>query len=143
MNGHYMNGATTLAVPAAYTGRAPAWQQTRVTQGQLDAIALRCRQVLDQSMQRVGSDAVAALNEDVLTLRVEHSLAAAEHQIMRRASGRQFFQHYVEELAEQVYPEFTQQIEAILPYAVTYSRVRVDCEGDCIIFSFGLRSRVG
>ena len=146
MNGHYVNSyvnsSTTLSTSAPYAGRAPAWQQSRVTQGQLDAVALRCRQVLDESMQRVGSCAVAALNEGVLTLRVEHSLAAAEHQVMRRATGRQLFQHYVEELAEQVYPEFAQQIENILPYAVTYARVKVDCDGDCIVFSFGLRSRV-
>jgi uncharacterized protein YbcI len=115
----------------------------RVTQGQLDAVAARCRSVLDESLQRTGSGAVAALNAAALSLRVEHSLAAAEHQLMRRATGRELFQHYVEELAEQIYPDLTRHIESILPYAVTYSRVKVDCEGDCIVFTFGLRPRWG
>lgn len=116
-------------------------QPARVTQGQLDAVAMRCRAVLDDSLQRVGSAAVATLAENVLVLRVEHSLAAAEHQLMRRASGRQFFQHYVEELAEQIYPDFTHHIENLLPVAVTHNRVKVDCEGDCLVFTFGLRPR--
>lgn len=106
-------------------------------------MAARCRSVLDESLQRNGSGAVAALNAAALSLRVEHSLAAAEHQLMRRATGRDLFQHYVEELAEQIYPDLTRHIESILPYAVTYSRVKVDCEGDCIVFTFGLRQRWG
>ena len=82
---------------------------------------------------------MATLNDNVLTVRVEHSLAAAEHQLMRRETGRAFFQHYIEELAEQMYPEFRRHVEHILPCRVTYVQVKVDCDADSIVFTFGLR----
>ena len=140
--GGSQRGATTgsLVHHATFEDKRSA---VRVTQGQLDAVAARCRSVLDESLQRTGSGAVATLNATALSLRVEHSLAAAEHQLMRRATGRDLFQHYVEELAEHIYPDLNRHVESILPYAVTYSRVKVDCDGDCIVFTFGLRPRWG
>ena len=113
----------------------------RVTQGQLDAVALRCREELDASLRRAGTAAIATIDENVLTVRIEHSLTAAERHLMRRASGRAFFQHYIEELAEQIYPTFAQHVEQILPYTVTYTHVKVECESDSIVFTFGLRSQ--
>ena len=100
---------------------------------------MRCRAELDHSLRRTGTGTVARLDENVLTVRVEHSLAAAEHQLMRRADGRAFFQRYIEELAEQMYPEFRRHVEQILPCTVSYTRVTVDCDSDSIVFSFGLR----
>jgi uncharacterized protein YbcI len=115
--------------------------QVRVTQGQLDAVAMRCREELAISLRRTGTDTVATLSENVLTVRVEHSLAAAEQHLMRRSKGRAFFQHYIEELAEQMHPELKRHVEHILPYSVTYVRVVVDCDDDCILFRFGLYPR--
>jgi hypothetical protein len=82
---------------------------------------------------------VASLHDDILTVEVEHSLTTAEHQLMRTAAGRAFFQHYIEELAEQIYPAFAYHVQHILPCQVRYTRVRVDCERDSIIFHFGIR----
>lgn len=133
-----------LATPSSSPSASPAQprrSKTRVTPGQLEAIAMRCREELERSLRRTGTGAIATLAENILTVRVEHSLAAAEHNLMRRAAGREFFQHYVEELAEQIYPDFARHVESILPYAVTYTRVRVDCDSDSIIFTFGLRPR--
>lgn len=113
----------------------------RATQGQLEAVAMRCREELDVSLRRTGTAAIATLKEDILAVRVEHSLAPAEHNLMRRAAGRDFFQHYIEELAEQMYPAFQRHVESILPCTVTYTRVRVDCDDDAIVFTFGLRPR--
>jgi hypothetical protein len=45
----------------------------------------------------------------------------------------------MEELAEQVYPAFAYHVQQILPCTVTYTRVKVDCDGDCILFQFGVR----
>ena len=120
---------------------ATAADGVRVTSGQLQAVAMRCREELDASLRRTGTAAVASVQENVLTVRVEHSLAAAEHHLMRRAEGRAFFQHYVEELAEQIYPDFLRHVEQILPCTVTYMRVKVDCDSDSIVFTFGLRPR--
>ena len=111
----------------------------RVTQGQLEAIAFRFREELKQSLQRAGTEAIATIDKNVLTVRIEQSLSTAEQQLMRRAAGRTFFQHYIEELAEQVYPTFTRHVEQILSCTVTYHSVKVDCESDCIVFTFGLR----
>jgi uncharacterized protein YbcI len=113
--------------------------QVRVTEGQLDAVAMRCREELAISLRRTGTDTVATLVQDVLTVRVEHSLTAAEQHLMRRSEGRAFFQHYIEELAEQIHSELKRHVEHILPYSVTYVRVVVDCDNDCILFRFGLR----
>lgn len=113
----------------------------RVTSGQLEAIAMRCHAELKESLRRGGTAAVAVLKENVLTVSVEHILAAAEQNLMRRSAGREFFQHYMEELMEQIYPMIARHVEQILPYSVTYARVKVDCESDSIIFSFGLRPR--
>ena len=115
--------------------------QVRVTQGQLEAVAMRCREELASSLRRTGTDTVAMLKKNVLTVRVEHSLAAAEQQLMRRSEGRAFFQRYIEELAEQIHPDLKQHVEHILPYSVTYVRVVVDCDNDCILFHFGLYPR--
>ncbi|MEZ4709840.1 MAG: Na-translocating system protein MpsC family protein [Caldilineaceae bacterium] len=115
--------------------------KTHITAGQLDAIAMRCREELDASLRRSGTAATATIKESILTVCVEHSLAAAEQNLMRRAAGREFFQRYIEELAEQIYPSFARHVEHILPYAVTYTRVKVDCDQDSIIFTFGLRPR--
>ncbi len=115
--------------------------QVRVTQGQLDAVAMRCREELAVSLRRTGTDTVAMLAKDVLTVRVEHSLAAAEQHLMRRSEGRAFFQHYIEALAEQMYSELKRHVEHILPYSVTFMRVVVDCDNDCILFRFGLNPR--
>ena len=114
------------------------WEE-RITEGQLEAIALRCREELDASLRRAGTNAVATLKENVLTVRVEHSLAAAEHNLMRNTAGREFFQHYIEELAEQIYPTFAYHVQQILPCTVSYTRVKVDCDSDSIIFNFGVR----
>ncbi|NJN82679.1 MAG: DUF2294 family protein [Caldilineaceae bacterium] len=114
----------------------------RVTQGQLDAVAMRCREELGASLRRTGTATIATIRDDVLSVRVEHSLTAAEHHLMRRASGRDFFQHYIEELAEQMYPDFSRHVEHILPCSVTFTRVKVDCESDSIVFQFGLRPRL-
>ena len=111
----------------------------RVTDGQLDAIAARCREELYASLRRADTAAVATIDENVLTVRIEHSLTAAEHHLMRRAAGRVFFQHYIEELAEQIYPAFGRHVEQILGCTVTYTHVKVDCESDSIVFTFGLR----
>lgn len=121
--------------------RSPAStsEDVRITAGQLQALAMRVREELNTALWRSGDGAVATIKDSVLTVRVEHSLAAAEHHLMRRASGRAFFQHYVEELAEQIYPDLARHVEHILPCLVTYMRVHVDCEEDCIIFTFGLR----
>lgn len=116
--------------------------QVRATQGQLEAVAMRCREELDASLRRTGTAARASLKDDVLYVRVEHSLAPAEHNLMRRAAGRDFFQHYIEELAEQIHPAFQRHVENILPCSVTYIRVKVDCDDDCITFTFGLRPRL-
>jgi uncharacterized protein YbcI len=113
----------------------------RATPGQLEAVAMRCREELDVSLRRTGTGTTAAIKDDVLSVRVEHSLAPAEHNLMRRAAGRDFFQHYIEELAEQMHPAFQRHVESILPCTVTYIRVRVDCDNDCIVFTFGLRPR--
>jgi uncharacterized protein YbcI len=127
-------------VHAGLTLRGVSWaEEVRITEGQLEAIAMRCRAELDHSLRRTGTGTVTKLAENVLTVRVEHSLAAAEHQLMRRADGRAFFQHYIEELAEQMYPEFRRHVEQILPCTVTFTRVTVDCERDSIVFAFGLR----
>ena len=115
--------------------------RVRVTEGQLDAVAMRCREELAISLRRTGTGTVAILKENVLTVRVEHSLAAAEQQLMRRSEGRAFFQHYIEELAEQIHPDLKRHVEHILPYSVTYVRVVVDCDNDCILFHFGLYPR--
>lgn len=116
-----------------------AVRQPRVTSGQLEAIAMRCREELNASLRRRGTAAFATIKENVLTVRIEHILAAAEHNLMQRASGRDFFQHYIEELAEQIYPTFVHHVEQILSHTVTYTRVKVDCESDSLIFVFGLR----
>ena len=127
-------------IHAGLTLPGPRWaEEVRITEGQLEAIAMRCRTELSHSLRRTGTGTVAKLVENVLTVRVEHSLAAAEHQLMRRADGRAFFQHYIEELAEQMYPEFRRHVEQILPCSVTFTRVTVDCESDSIVFAFGLR----
>ena len=60
---------------------------------------------------------------------------------MRRSEGRAFFQRYIEELAEQMHPDLKRHVEHILPYSVTYVRVVVDCDNDCILFHFGLYPR--
>ncbi len=133
--------ASGMSRPPILTEQTQALDGIRITQGQLDAIAMRCREELDASLRRTGTAAVATLRENVLTVCIEHSLAAAEHQLMRREVGRAFFQHYIEELAEQMYPDFLRHVEGILPCTVTYTRVRVDCENDCILFVFGLRRR--
>ncbi|MCB0080813.1 MAG: DUF2294 family protein [Caldilineaceae bacterium] len=125
-----------LAMPP--TSRYRRWQD-RITEGQLEAVAMRCREELDVSLRRAGTNAVATLRENQLTVRVEHSLSAAEQNLMRKAAGRAFFQRYMEELAEQVYPTFAYHVQHILPCSVTYTQVQVDCESDSIIFRFGLR----
>lgn len=131
---------TGTPVHAGFTLPGPDWAEgVRITEGQLEAIAMRCRTELGHSLRRTGTGTVATLVGNVLTVRVEHSLAAAEHQLMRRADGRAFFQHYIEELAEQMYPEFRRHVEQILPCSVTFTRVTVDCESDSIVFAFGLR----
>ena len=130
------SGARTVAGPQLST----RWGNNRITQGQLEAVAMRCREELGRSLGRTGTAAIAEFNDSVLTIRVEHSLTAAEHQLMRRATGRAFFQYYVEELAEQMFPDFRHHVEQILPCAVTFMRVKVHCEEDCIIFTFGLHS---
>ncbi|MEZ4657461.1 MAG: Na-translocating system protein MpsC family protein [Caldilineaceae bacterium] len=116
--------------------------EPRITQGQLEAIAMRCREELDASLRRSGTAAVATIKENILTVQVEHSLAAAEQNLMRRTAGREFFQRYIEELVEQIYPTFARHVEHILPSTVTYTRVRVDCDSDSIVFTFGLRPRL-
>ncbi len=102
---------------------------------------MRCREELAISLRRTGTNTVATLAEHVLTVRVEHSLAAAEQHLMRRSEGRAFFQHYIEELAEQMHSELKRHVEHILPYSVTFMRVVVDCDNDCILFRFGLTPR--
>ena len=134
----------TAVVPPAPASRGVQSEkrsQVRVTEGQLEAIAFRCREELDASLRRAGTAAIAMLHENTLTVTVEHSLAAAEQHLMRRAAGREFFQHYIEELVEQIYPTFARHVEHIMPYTVTYTRVKVDCESDSIVFTFGLRPR--
>lgn len=130
-------------LPGAATPDAPGSTNTRgknrITEGQLEALAMRFREELATSLRRAGTAATATLDENVLSVRIEHSLAAAEHHLMRRAAGREFFQHYIEELVEQMYPTFTRHVEHILPCSVTYTGVKVDCDNDCIIFTFGLR----
>ena len=111
----------------------------RVTQGQLEAVAMRCQEEIQASLRRTSSHATATLKENVLTIRVWHTLAAAEHNLMRRAAGRDFFQHYIEQLAEQIYPLLTRHVQQILPCAVAYTRATVDNETDSLIFVFGLR----
>lgn len=113
----------------------------RATPGQLEAVAMRCREELHASLRRMGTGSTATLRENILDVRVEHSLAPAEHNLMRRAAGRDFFQHYIEELAEQMHPAFQHHVESILPCSVTYIRVKVDCDDDCIVFTFGLSPR--
>ena len=115
--------------------------EVRVTQGQLDAVAMRCREELASSLCRTGTGTVATLKDNMLTVRVEHSLAAAEQHLMRHSKGRAFFQHYIEELADQMHPDFKRHVEHILPYGVTYVRVVVDCDNDCSLFRFGLYPR--
>lgn len=117
------------------------WDE-RITEGQLEAVAMRCREELEASMRRFGTTAVAALQNNVLTVTVEHSLTAAEHNLMRKSAGREFFQHYMEELTEQMVPAFAQHVQQILPCMVRYTRVKVDCDSDSIIFSFGVRPSV-
>lgn len=115
---------------------------TKITSGQLEAVALRFHAELDNLFQRTGTGTIATLDNGVLSIEINHSLSAAEHNLMRRASGRDFFQHYLEELAEKMYPMFVKHIEDILPVFVTYSRVQVECVKDSIIFSFGVRTKV-
>lgn len=114
----------------------------KITSGQLEAVALRFRQELNELLQRKGTGATATIRDGVLTIDIAHSLSAAEHNLMRRTSGREFVQHYFEELAEQMYPNFVDHIEHILPVSVTYSAVRVDCDRDRILFSFGIRKNI-
>ncbi|MEM7134522.1 MAG: Na-translocating system protein MpsC family protein [Chloroflexota bacterium] len=109
----------------------------RITQGQLDAVAMRCREELDVSLRRAGTAAIATIDENVLTVRIEHSLSAAEHQLMRRASGRTFFQHYIEELVEQVYPTFSHHVEHTsylvqLPILTSRSSVKATALSLCL-----------
>lgn len=134
-NVHARNASPKLSVPMAGERQ---WQE-RVTEGQLDAVAMRCREELDVSLRRAGTNAVATLRDTQLIVRVEHSLSAAEQNLMRKAAGREFFQHYIEELAEQMYPTFAYHVQHILPCTVTYTQVQVDCESDSIVFRFGLR----
>ncbi len=126
-----------LPRPSAKPGTKQNWEES-ITPGQLEAVALRCREELATSLRRAGTKAVATLKENVLTVQVEHSLTAAEHNLMRKAAGREFFQHYIEELAEQIYPTFAYHVQQILPCTVHYTRVKVDCDSDSIIFSFGV-----
>lgn len=123
--------------PLAYTTNRN-WSE-RITEGQLEAVAMRCREELEASLRRFGTTAVAELQDNVLTVKVEHSLSAAEHNLMRKSAGREFFQHYIEELTEQMMPAFARHVQHILPCTVRYTRVRVDCDSDSIIFSFGVR----
>lgn len=134
------SGPESVGQSETYGGKAsPQVGDKRITQGQLDAVVFRLREELDKSLRRAGTAASASITENVLTVRVEHSLTAAEHHLMRRASGRTFFQHYIEELAEQVYPTFAHHVEHILSCTVTYTNVKVECENDRIVFAFGLR----
>lgn len=128
----------SLPTVAALSDRHQSWEK-HVTNGQLEAIALRCREELHVSLRRAGTRAVASLEDRVLTVEVEHSLTAAEHQLMRTAAGRAFFQHYIEELAEQIYPAFAHHVQQILTCRVRYTRVRVDCDRDSIVFQFGVQ----
>ncbi|MEZ4615910.1 MAG: Na-translocating system protein MpsC family protein [Caldilineaceae bacterium] len=132
------NRSATAAAVLSLSSHDRNWA-TRITEGQLQAVALRCREELEASLRRTGTRAVASLQESVLTVEVEHSLSAAEHHLMRKETGREFFQHYIEELAEQMYPTFAHHVQQILSCAVRYTRVRVDCERDSIIFQFGVR----
>ena len=148
MNGTYMD-APKLSVQntneAKYAdGKVVSRRSTklRITQGQLEALSARFHEEFDSSFQRAGTGVTATVDENVLTIVVHHSLAAAEHNLMRRTSGREFFQRYVEELAEQMYPTFVRHIEGILPCTVTYSNVKVDCENDSTAFSFGMRPKM-
>lgn len=112
-----------------------------VTSGQLEAVALRFRVELDKSLHRSGTGAQAMIDGNVLTVEIEHSLSTAEHNLTRQAAGRHFFHHYIEELAEQMYPVLVKHIEDILPIYVTDPGVDVDCEKDSIVFSFSIRAR--
>lgn len=114
------------------------WEE-RITDGQLQAVAMRCREELEASLRRFGTTAEAVLQDNVLTVKVEHSLSAAEHNLMRKSAGREFFQHYMEELTEQMMSTFVHHVQHILPCSVRYTRVKVDCDSDSIIFSFGVR----
>ena len=116
-------------------------EDVRVTSGQLQAIAVRFRAELEASLRRGGGAIVATVNDGILSVCVEQILTAAEHQLMRRAKGRAFFQHYVEKLAEQIAPNLLRHVEHILPCSATYMRVRVDSEQDSILFTFGLHPR--
>ncbi len=120
-------------------GRLPT---AKITQGQLEAVALRFRGELEHSLHRARTSATAAISENVLIIEIAHSLSVAEHNLIRRTSGRSFFQHYVEKLAEQMHPTFVAHIEDILPVSVTYSCVRVEGDNDSITFSFGIRTHV-
>lgn len=111
----------------------------RVTEGQLEAVAFRVRDELRSSLHRTGSAAHATMQEGVLKVEIEHGLSAAEHNLMRPTSGRNFLQRYIEKVAEQMYPKFTEQIESILPVNVKFSEVKVDGERDSIVFTFGIR----
>lgn len=136
--------STQRTAPSVTPSTAPSAAPVltcRVTQGQLEAIALRVRDELGNSLHRMGTAAHATIEGNVLKVEIEHSLSAAEHNMMRRTSGRNFFQHYLEELSEQIYPTFGKHIEDILPVRVTFSEVNVDGVHDSIIFTFGVQQR--
>lgn len=116
----------------------PTAGELRISEGQLNAVAVNCKEELDASLRRTGTSAVATVSRDVLTVRFEHSLAAAEQQILRREAGRKIFQHYVEELAEQIFPEMRWHVERILRCRVNYVRANVDCDTGTIVFTLGL-----
>lgn len=114
----------------------------RLTQEQLDALSAHLHTEFSSAFQRSGTGISLSVNGNVMTVTIEHGLSAAERTLTQHTAGREFFQRYVKELAIQLYAPFIEHIEGVLPYVVSFSSVKVDCENRVIVFSFGVRPKI-
>lgn len=137
---NYLNVAETASAYPSDGQEERAVSESKITNGQLKAVALRFQADFENLLQRTGSGASASIVDNILSVKIEHSLSVAEHNLMRQTKGRDFFQHYIEELAEQMYPTLVEHIEDILPVSVTYSGVKVECAKDAIVFLFNIQT---
>jgi len=113
-----------------------------ITEGQLEAVALRFCSELDSSSQGMETNAKATIDKNILSIEIAHAFAVDEQSLVHTTTGHNFPRHTVEDFSKRMQPVFVRHIEDILPVSVTDSDVRVNYLKESIIFSFGIRTHV-
>lgn len=146
---------------------APQLSEIRVTQGQLEAIAVRCRVELKNLLPKAVAEIQVSLEKNYLIVQFGHILAlshrgmtlfqsyssgptpsdgcklvCAEHNAFNSPqaaeSDHRMYLYDLEELAERIQPEIAIHLRHILPWIITGTRTSI--ENDSIVCSFKLSS---